>query len=66
MFVQFKVVKEKYERGRAIHGPHQPLEFESNAITLNIPMDGKAISGWKITPLIRPVVSSCEHQIQPA
>ena len=61
-----KVVKEEYERESAVRGLHQPLEFESNAITLDIPMEGISICGWKITPLIRPVVSSCEHHIHPA
>ena len=43
----------------AILGLHQPVEFESEAISLDIPMEGITIKSWKITPLIRPVVSSC-------
>ena len=48
----------------AVLGLYQPLEFERESISLDIPMpDGISISGWKITPLIRPVVSSCEYHI---
>ena len=33
------------------------MYFESETITLDIPMEGIYISGWIITPLMRPVVS---------
>ena len=51
-----QVVKEKYEREGAICGLHQPLEFESDLIILNIPLNGITVKGWNITPLMRPVV----------
>ena len=56
----------KYEGKGAILGLQQPVEFESDSIALDIPMEGIAINGWKITPLMRPVVSSCSHHIHPA
>ena len=56
----------KYEEKGAILGLQQPVEFESDEITLDILLEGIAIKGWKITPLMRPVVSSCGHYIQPA
>ena len=62
----FKVVEEEYTKKNALPGPDQNVEFESEAISLDIPMVGIAIKGWKITPLIRPVVSSCGHHIHPA
>ena len=61
-----KAVKDEYIKQGALPGPHQVVEFESDAITLDIPLEGKTIKGWKITPLIRPVVSSCGHHIHPA
>ena len=66
MYIKLQVVKEEYERKGAILGLHQPVEFESDTISLDIPMEGISIKGWKITPLIRPVVSSCGHHIHPA
>ena len=51
----------KYEREGAVRGLYQPVEFEADTITLDIPMEGITIKDWKITPLIRPVVSSCGH-----
>ena len=59
-------MKEEYAREGAIRDVHQPVEFESEAISLNIPLEGVSIKGWKITPLMRPVVSSCGHHIHPA
>ena len=59
-------MKNEYEREGAVLGLHQPVEFESEMITLDIPLEGIMIKGWNITPLIRPVVSSCEHRIHPA
>ena len=53
----------KYDRTDAVLGLQQPVEFESDAISLDIPMEGITIKGWKITPLMRPVVS---HHIHPA
>ena len=53
------MVRNEYDKKGAILGLHQPLEFEADTITLDIPMEGVAIKGWKITPLIPPLVSSC-------
>lgn len=51
------MVNEEYKRKGARPGPHQVIEFESDMITLDIPMEGITTDGWKITPLMRPVVS---------
>ena len=60
-------MKEEYERKGAVLGLYQPMEFEGESISLDIPMpDGLSVNGWKITPLIRPVVSSFECYIHPA
>ena len=48
---------EEYKKEGARPGADQNIEFESEMITLNVPIKGKRINGWKITPLIRPVVS---------
>ena len=53
-----QVVKDEYHQKRlALLGPDQPVDFESEQIKLNIPNDGITVNGWKITPLIAPVVS---------
>ena len=61
-----QVVEEEYSKKHAHSGPDQSVEFESDMISLDIPMEGILIKSWKITPLIRPVVSSCVHYIHPA
>ena len=52
-----QVVKEEYKKYNALLGLRQLVEFESDAVMLDIPIQGIAVKGWKITPLIRPVVS---------
>ena len=51
------MVKEKYEKEKAHFGLDQVIEFESNEIALDIPNEGMTIGSWKVTPLVRPVVS---------
>ena len=63
-----QVVKKEYEREqRAVLGPKQLVEFESDSISLDISMTGISVKGWTITPLVRPVVSSvntlCIHHV---
>ena len=58
-----QAVKKEYRN--AILGVCQVVEFEAEAISLDIPMEGKSIKGWKITPLRYPMVSSCGHHIHP-
>ena len=42
----------------AIPGPEQVIEFESTQIRLDIPLEGTTLKeGWKLTPLVAPVVS---------
>ena len=65
MIVLFQVVKEEYNKKGAVLGLHQPVDFESENITLDIPMEGITIDGWEISPLVRPVVSSCRYHIHP-
>lgn len=50
-----QVVREKYSNAQP--GPEQQILFESDEITLNIPMKGTELNGWKIIPLKPPVVS---------
>jgi ribosome-associated toxin RatA of RatAB toxin-antitoxin module len=50
-------VKNEYKHAR--EGPYQVITFDSksDSITLDIPLDGKAISnGWKLIPLVHPEV----------
>ena len=61
-----KAIEIKYSEKGALVGPHQPVEFEADAISLDIPMEGLSVKGWEIAPLIRPVVSSCGHHIHSA
>ena len=53
-----QVVSREYDNKGAVLGLHQLVDFESDLITLDIPMEGISTNGWTITPLIRPVVSS--------
>ena len=62
----YQVVKEEYDREKAVRGLYQAVDFESETITLDIPKEGIAINGWEITPLRNPVVSSCRHHIPSA
>ena len=52
-----QVVKEEYERKGAILDFNRLVEFESDAITLDIPEDGITIEGWEVTPKFLPMVS---------
>ena len=56
-----QVVKEEYFREKqAKLGTAQPVQFESEQIELDIPLEGvKLEEGWVITPLTAPVVSAC-------
>ena len=60
-----QIVKDEYEKKGGVLGLHQPVEFELDVITLDIPMEGILIKDWNIIPLIRPVVSSCGHHTMP-
>ena len=59
------MVKDEYEKKGAVLGLHQPVGFEADTITLDIPTNGIANKGWEITPLISPVVSFVEAQYMP-
>ena len=50
-------MKEEYQKKQAQSGHTQPIDFESDQITLDIPMTGVTSNGWKISPLFPPVVS---------
>ena len=67
MYYCVEAIEIKYSEKGALVGPHQPAEFKAghDAISLDIPMEGLSIQGWKITPQIFPVVSSCVHHIHP-
>ena len=51
-------MKEEYARKGAVLDLQQPVDFELDSITLDIPMEGLTIKPWKITPQMRPVVGS--------
>ena len=54
------VEKEYFRKKQAKLGPAQPVQFESEQIELDIPLEGvKLEEGWVITPLTAPVVSAC-------
>ena len=50
------MVKDLYEKKGAVLGVEHLVEFEGDNITIDIPEEGTTIKGWKITPLIPPVV----------
>ena len=54
-----QVVKKEYRQEQhALPGPDQPVDFESDQIEVDIPLDGVTLDGgWVITPLTAPVVS---------
>ena len=55
-------MKNYYEKERGSSGADQLVEFESNEISLNIPLEGITLDqGWKITPQIRPIVRN-DHE----
>ena len=57
MYSICKEIENDYNKRKARLGSNQTIEFESDVITLDIPLEGTTINGWIITPLIRPVVS---------
>ncbi len=52
-------MKDDYKQKNAREVSYQVIAFEteSYSITLDIPMEGKNIDGWKLVPLIYPEVS---------
>ena len=53
-----QVVQREYERIGAVLDLRQLLVFESDTITLDIPIDGLTTKSWTIKPQMHPVVSS--------
>ena len=56
-----QVVKDDYGQKGALLGHTQPVDFEVDRITLDIPMEGitcTSCAGWTISPLFPPVVST--------
>ena len=54
-----QVVKEEYRRSGASRSLCRLVDFESDTITLDIPVEGITIKDWEISPLMPPVVSFC-------
>ena len=50
-------MNKKYRKWGAPHSLGKVVEFESDAITLDIPKEGVTVKDWEITPLMPPVVS---------
>ena len=54
-----QIVKRHYNEEGTLAGPDQPVDFESDEIRLDIPMEETKINdNWTIVPLIDPVVSA--------
>ena len=53
-----QVINQNYKEKGAIEGPDQDIEFEEDRITMDIPEEGFLTSGWTITALTPPMVSS--------
>ena len=53
-----QVVKEEYKKSGASLGLCRLVDFKSDTITLDIPVEGITIKGWAISPQMLPVVSS--------
>ena len=52
------MVKNHYDKSGAVGEDPQPIAFQSESITLDIPEDGvRAKGGWSIQPLMHPAVS---------
>ena len=56
--IWLQAIEDKYSSLGATHGPGFEVQFESDTIRLAIDDDGVCLhNGWKITPLMAPVVS---------
>ena len=52
-----QIVQQQYTARGATSGPHLPVEFESDSISLEVPSEEVMLeNGWKIFPLFHPVV----------
>ena len=57
LFTHSQCVRQHFTKKGAINGPYLGIEFGEDRIELNIPMpEGININGWRITPLVPPVV----------
>ena len=59
VFNSLQEIDKLYKSRGAEEGPEQPLDFESEEVSLDIPYPTgvKLEGGWKLTPLTHPVVS---------
>ena len=55
--IHTQVVEKEFRRRGAELVLMQPIEFESDQITVDIQKEGIVRGGWKITPIIAPIVS---------
>ena len=56
-YANIQEVKKKYRQPRALPGHSQPVDFQAEEITLDIPMEGITCKEWTISPHFPPVVS---------
>ena len=56
-----QVVKDEYCQPGAYPGHSQPVDFQAEEITLDIPMEGITCDEWKILPRFAPVVGTCKQ-----
>ena len=54
-----QIVEEAYKHSHHQLVTRQLLEFESDAIRIDIPNEGIRVEGWKMIPLTPPIVSIC-------
>ena len=60
MYTVLQVIKENYSSLDATTGAGFEVQFEDEAISLEIPDDGVCLpNGWRIRPLVSPIVSLC-------
>ena len=58
VYIVLQVIKESYSN--ATSGAGFEVQFEDEAISLEIPDDGVCLpNGWRIKPLVSPIVSLC-------
>ena len=54
----FQDIKKQYEEKQAVLGPEQSFMFKDDAISLEIPVNGRTIEKWKVNPTIQPKVGN--------
>ena len=53
-------MRREYKEKEAQQDSELVVEFESDRIAIDIPLEGIVVGGWKITPLAAPVVANAK------